>query len=212
MKIISGKPRKVGSSLQYSLRPRDVDGDDTYLFTATGPGKLLNRMLKDVDVEITIRPKATERDAQAAIAELAAKANQGLAEWARGPLKSAAKRAPKAATAGKSIYLRLQRLEGKGTFWAVRLNGLFIPAGVNLFLIFPPVSSTSGIVFPLSGDTDLFLSLNGPVPVVRSSVHAGLIPDAVSFSLFPFEFLPFFGLNGFRTSVTNFVANGFGFP
>jgi hypothetical protein len=147
------------------------------------------------------------------MAELAKKANQGLSGLATGPFATRPKHAPTRLTQGNSVHLTLRRLEGHGTLWLVFLGPLAIPTGANVFLAFPPVSYTSGAVFPASGDTDLFLSLNSPsAPSVRASVNAGLTPDAVTFSAFPFEFIPFFRLNGFRASVTSFAANGFGFP
>jgi hypothetical protein len=37
VKLTDLEAKKVGSLLQYSVRPKDDQGDDHYLFTATGP-------------------------------------------------------------------------------------------------------------------------------------------------------------------------------
>ena len=100
------------------------------------------------------------------------------------------------------------------TFW---FPALFVGRGVNLFFITPPVCHCFGTLFPLSGDPDLLLSLNGAgTPIVAASLNAGRAIDSVSFgpwACWPWQqFVPFFRVNGFLTGFTGFWWGGFGIP
>jgi hypothetical protein len=93
-----------------------------------------------------------------------------------------------------------------------------VPKGVSVFFVLPPVCNCAGSVFPLRGDADIFLTLNGAfTPTVAASVKAGLAIDTVAFGstiCWPWqEFVPFFRVFGFLSSVTNVLCTGFGvFP
>ena len=93
------------------------------------------------------------------------------------------------------------------------MPALFVPAGVSIFFVLPPILSAAAVVVPAVGDADLFLGVNIPFPAVVGSRNAGLIPDTVSFAFpFPFPFVPWFNVFGFLRSVTLFRMIGFGFP
>ena len=68
---------------------------------------------------------------------------------------------------------------------------------MNVFFILPPICNCSGVVVPLAGDADLFLSANGPRnPVIAASTRGVGMIDLVSFGppiCWPWlEFVPWF--------------------
>jgi hypothetical protein len=122
---------------------------------------------------------------------------------------------PGAATAKNSIVVSLRRTEGEGTWWWFWLPALALPAGANMFFTLPPICNASGVVVPLRGDPDIFLSANGPfTPVLAASTLGTGAIDRVAFGppICPpwAEFVPWFRVNAFSACVTGFGMSGFG--
>ena len=91
--------------------------------------------------------------------------------------------------------------------WSVRV--LALPRGANLFFALPPICNAAGVVVPITGDPDLFLSANGPRnPIIAASTRGAGLIDRVAFGpaiCWPWqEFVPWFRVNGFSSCVTGF--------
>jgi hypothetical protein len=211
------RPRAVGAP--YLIPLKDSAGDEHYELAISGPAPLVKRVFANCDFDWRIEPKASEKDAQKRTQDIwdthvRANVLAGEAETTA----SLAKTELKPSKAADSVVVSVRRTQGEGTFWFFAFPGLFVPRGGNIFFTLPPICNATGSVIPLSGDPDLFLSRNGPfTPVVSASVRAGLAIDTVAFGpaiCWPWmEFVPWFRINGFRASVTNFVMSGFGvFP
>ena len=170
-------------------------------------------MFQKSDAEIEIDPHASDEIAQKRIAEL----RDNYSRSAKAPLvddgKGAFKKPQIKIDEKTSIVVSLRRTRGEGTFWAFFVPFLLIPRGINLFFVLPPVFSCTGSVFPLTGDTDLFLTINGLfTPTVAMSIRAGSAIDSVAFGPLPVRpslpFVPFFRVNGFTTTLTGFFMAG----
>jgi hypothetical protein len=215
MKLGDCKTKTIGSLLQFTKQTTDEQGSGDYELTITGPPSLTRKIFDAADIELTIRPRATEEEAQAAMKELAKRSAEGLHQILDAPYALHAKPPAKPPANQNSVYVALRRTKGKGTFWILTIPSLFVPAGASIFFLLPPVLSTMALVLPAAGDADLFLSLNLPFPAVQSSRLGGLLPDSVAFTLLPFipwYFVPFVRVFGFRRSVTFFTMNGFSIP
>ncbi len=194
-------------------------GKADYELSIHGPAKLAEETFAKCDVDIVIRPTAGADDVEKLSREVWRRLYPTAAPIDAAPgLEILDKTKVPAATRRDSVVVSLRRVRGEGTFWTAVFPNLFVPAGRSLFFVLPPVCNCSGTLFPLSGDPDLFLSLNGAAtPIVASSLRAGTAIDSVFFGgpiCWPWaEFVPFFRVSGFRTGVCTFWMSGFGvFP
>jgi hypothetical protein len=111
------------------------------------------------------------------------------------------------------VTLHRKQTEGTGYFLTIPL---FVPTGISLFFLLPPVCVCAAAVFPASGDPDLFLTINGLSTLVGSSTLGGMAIDRISFG-FPlcvpgFGFVPFLRVFGFAASACVLLWSGFGVP
>jgi hypothetical protein len=209
---------KNGTGRYLAILSDDLGAAD-YELSIHGPEKLVEQTFEKSDFEIVIRPKATKKEAEAYCGEAWGRyhATAKAPEHAAG-LEVLEKRNLEEAESANSVVITTRRVRGEGTFWALWFPNLFVGTGSNLFFTMPSVCNCSATLFPITGDPDLFLTLNGTAgPAVASSRRAGTAIDSVSFGstlCWPWtEFWPFFRVNGFRTSVTGFWMTGFGvFP
>lgn len=197
----------------------DVAGNEHYELAISGPAQLVKSVFAESDFEWRIDSKASEKDSIKLTQDIWDKhASPNALAGEAETVASLAKTELKAAKAASSVVVSVRRTEGKGTFWFFAFPGLVIPRGANIFFTLPPICNATGTLIPLAGDPDIFLSRNGAfTPIVAASARAGIAIDTVSFGpaiCWPWQhFIPFFRINGFRPSVTNFVMSGFGvFP
>ena len=215
MKLGEFKKRKIGPHTQFTKPITDDQGVGDYDLSITGSPALITEIFDTTDVEVAIRPRATEQEAMAAMREVAKRSAEGLHQILDAPYAVQAKATVKPPTSRNSVYVALRRTKGKGTFWAMIIPALVVPTGASIFFVLPPVLAMTAFVLPATGDPDLLLSLNAPFPAVQSSMHRGLLPDSVAFTLLPlipWYFVPFVRVFGFRSSVTFFTMNGFSLP
>jgi len=208
------RPRSAGAPFLGTLT--DAAGDTHYELAISGPTKLIDSVLGESNFEYQIDPKATETDWVPRFQKLWDKGAVADAAAAKAETVAAlSKRALPAATPATSIVVSVRRTQGKGTWWGWWWPTLAIPKGTNLFFVLPPICNCAGVVVPITGDPDLFLSANGPFTAViaASRLGTGLI-DRVAFGpaiCWPWqEFVPWFRVNGFSTCVTAFGMSGFG--
>jgi hypothetical protein len=194
----------------------DVTGDSHYALAISGPDDLVKKIFTRSDFEWRIDPKPSDKDVNARFQEKWGMHTDTVAA-AGDPetIASLGKGLPKAATARNSVVVSLRRTQGQGTWWWMWFSALIIPRGANVFFVLPPICNAFGLVVPLSGDPDLFLTRNGPfTPAVSSSMRGGTAIDRVAFGptiCWPWEeYVPWFRINGFRSSVTGFGMGGFG--
>jgi len=191
----------------------DLQGREDYKITVRGPKDLVSRMLAKADLQVVIdadiKPEAARKQAQELLAKHLSSAQGRFADDGDAVFKK-----PQAEPSAKnSVVVSFRRTRGEGTFWSVFIPVLAVPLRANLFFVMPPAFACIGSVFPLTGDPDLFLTLNGAfTPTVSASVRGGLAVDTVSFAAglpFPFPFVPFFRVNGFRASTTGLLLTTF---
>ena len=212
--------KRTGQAIsRYVATLADDSGATDYDLTISGRRTLIEKAFAKTDFEVMISSKATGKDAEAKSLELWQKYVKTAVEPAPPEdLLSLRKGKIREISEERSVVVTLRRTRGQGTWWGLWFPTLFVPAGSNIFFTLSPVCNCFGALFPVSGDPDLFLSLNcATTPIVRASIRAGLAIDSVSFGpaiCWPWnEFVPFFRVNGFLTSVTGFAFSGFGvFP
>src|SRR5947207_10616334 len=156
----------------------DSGGDQHYELAISGASKMIEKIFAESEFEYQIDPKATEKNWVPKYQEMWDR-NTAAGAVGKGPetIDALDKAVPAGATAKNSIIVSIRRTDGKGTWWAFWFPLLALPAGANVFFILPPICNCAGVVVPLSGDPDLFLSANGPrTPIIAAStLGAGAI-------------------------------------
>ena len=206
------KPTSKGGRTWTTALKDTLERDD-YEMAIRGPAPLVSRAFAKSDFEIQIDTALSGEAAQKRIAESLAKYTATVKDRYVDVGETALKKPAEKISERRSVVVSFRRTRGEGTFWAIYLPILFVPAGVNFFFALPPVRTCVASVFPISGDPDLFLTLNGVfTPTVAASILGGTAVDTVSFTSgapFFFPFVPFFRLNGFATGLTGFFMAGF---
>lgn len=197
----------------------DVTGATHYEIAISGATKLIQNTFGEVEFQYQIDPHATDADWIARYQKMwARQVGDAAASETHETTAALTKKGPPPSTAQNSIVVSVRRTQGKGTWWAFAFPPFPMAVRTNVFFTLPPICNCSGIVAPLSGDADLFLSANGPRnPVIAASTRGVGQIDLVSFGpavCWPWqEFVPWFRVNAFTTCVTSFAMSGFGvFP
>jgi hypothetical protein len=209
-----------GADPRWTASVTDKKGATNYELSIRGPKSLVGRIFKDSDFEIEIDPEVvSEEDGRTRLNELYDKYSVTAKDPFADPAQDLFKKSSDNFDKANSVVVSLRRTRGKGTFYFLFLPTLPIPTGVNLIFLLPPVSTCQAWVFPITGDQDLFLTLNSLLPPSVSSTLGGTSIDSVSFSaprvtvpIFGsaplFLFVPFFRVKGFIGGVTNFLMVG----
>jgi hypothetical protein len=191
----------------------DTRGREDYEMAIRGRAPLVSRAFAKSEFEIQIDQELSGDAAQRRVAELLGKYSATVKDRNHDVGETAFKKPAAKVTEKESVVVSFRRTRGEGTFWAIYIPILFVPAGANFFFALPPVRTCVASVFPIAGDPDLFLTLNGLfTPTVAASLLGGTAVDTVSFTSpapFFFPFVPFFRLNGFATGITGFFMAGF---
>lgn len=194
----------------------DAAGDTHYELAISGPGKLIQKTFAETDFQYQIDPKANETDWVPRFQEMWAK--NMAPDAAKAPPETIAaldKKTPTAATPLNSIVVSVRRTQGQGTWWGWWWPLLALPRGANIFFVLPPICNCAGVVVPITGDPDLFLSANGPRnPIIAASTRGAGLIDRVAFGpaiCWPWEeFVPWFRVNAFSNCITGFGMAGYG--
>jgi hypothetical protein len=205
------KQTKKGRAWTTALK--DTSGREDYEMAIRGPAPLVSKAFAKSEFEIQIDTALSGEAAQKLVVESLAKYSATVKDRYLDVGEMAFKKSAGKISEKKSVVVSFRRTRGEGTFWAIYIPLLFVPAGANLFFALPPVRTCAASVFPLSGDPDLFLTLNSTLtPTVAASLLGGTAIDTVSFTSGPpffFPFVPFFRVNGFATGLTAFFMAGF---
>jgi hypothetical protein len=204
---------RVGEFVRYTAALSDDRGEQAYQLLLVGEEGRLKETFGESDFDITISPDVEQEEFMAG-----AEKKLGLTELVVPPdafddfPALFPEPAPKP-SAKNSVVCALRRARPGGTGFAL-LVPLFVPAGANVFFLFPPAFVCGGAVLPVSGNPDLFLNANSFVgPPVTFSAFAGLTADAVRFATSPFaQFFPIFRVRGTLASVLTFAGASFGLP
>jgi hypothetical protein len=194
---------------------RDVSGDETFELTIAGPEALVEQVLADATIELTIDSAQTEKDLKKRFHELRAEQRKQL--WSMAGLEKVDdlfKPEPTSPQPDTSVLVAVRPVSGEGTPFALAAGGFTVPATVSVFFFGSWVLFANGSVLPLTGDQDLNLRLFTTTgPVVSSSRAGGTALDFVWFTLpspfGPLPFSPVFEVLGFTTGVCSaFSATG----
>jgi hypothetical protein len=189
----------------------DVSGAEQFEVRVAGPGKVVSRMFKEADLDVTIDP--AQDDSKLKEAFEAQHPEHRRAAWELASLEDVdqlLKPTPEPPTRDSSVFVSLRPVKGEGTPFVFTAGGFFVPAGISLFFIGLVSVSAFGTVRPATGDQDLRLRLFAPNgPVVSTSTFSGTTVDSVGFTVLFFPFVPVFDLRGFTSGICgNFTAFG----
>jgi hypothetical protein len=201
----------------YSAVLADAGGKRDYELTISGNRRIVERAFEKTEFEVSIDAHASPDDFEARSREF----------WNRRVGRHELTPTPRPATIEDlfrrvpppvpkhSVVVHLRRINGQGTFWALFLNPIYVPAGASLFFVLPRVWTCWASVGPFTGDANIFLSLGSPlVPPVRASISP-LAVDGVDFTTAPFpwtQFSAWFRVTGVLSGPAMFMMVGHGIP
>jgi hypothetical protein len=194
---------------------QDVSGDEQFELTIAGPDALVEQVLADATIDLTIDSAQTAKDLKKKFDELRSEQRKQL--WALAGLEQVDdlfKPEPTVPKRETSVLVAARPVSGEGTPFAITAGGFTVPAAVSVFFFGSWVLFANGAVLPLTGDQDLRLRLFSTTgPVVSSSSAGGTALDFVWFTLpspfGPLPFFPVFQVLGFTTGVcSTFSATG----
>ena len=200
---------------RFSTEVKDVSGDEQFQLTIAGPEALVEEVLADATVELTIDSAKSHKDLKKRFDEL--RAEHRKQTWSLAGLEQVDdlfKPEPAPPKRETSVLAAVRPVTGEGTPFAISVGGFTVPAGVSFFFFGSWVLFANGAVLPLTGDQDLNLRLFSTTgSVVSRSLAGGTSLDFVWFTLpspfGPLPFMPVFEVLGFTTGVcSTFSATG----
>lgn len=183
-----------GPRSRYLARLADAKGAERYELVVAGPRAAVERAFADAEFDVAIDPNADQREWEQHLRPAWEAENRARDEFAALENVPALfkKKAPTSATAARSVFVSVRRLEPGGTRYLFTARNFFVPRFFSFFFGLPPVCSTFGVLTPLSGDQDLFLHLGWPpIGFVRASVRGGTAVDVVTLGVFCTPFTHF---------------------
>jgi len=169
----SGKGGKV-----YSKTLSDRSGNESYELSVIGPSTVAGQIFKKSDFEIEIDVDVATDAFQERSKKFFNRYVQ--AEYAGHPEPEViagliGRKLPGVSSTKDSLVVYLRRTKGDGTFWSMFFPALVVPPGLSLFFVLPRVWATFGMVQPIIGNPDIFLSLGAPfTPIVASGTGGGV--------------------------------------
>jgi hypothetical protein len=159
---LKGMKRSRADNSPYVGTLTDVTGATHYEIAISGATKLIQKTFGDVEFEYQIDPNATDADWVTRYQKMWTKpVGDAVASETHETAAALTKKGAAPATAQNSIVVSVRRTQGKGTWWAFAFPPFPMAVRTNVFFALPPICNFSGIVAPISGDADLFLSANG---------------------------------------------------
>lgn len=198
----------------YSKALSDRSGNESYELSIVGPSKLAGEVFKKCDFEIQIDVDVATDAFQDSSKKFLKKHLQ--ADHLRHPEAEViagliGRKLPGASSTKDTLIVYLCRTKGDGTFWAMFFPFLVLPPGLSLFFVLPRVWTTLGMLQPITGNPDIFLSLGAPFTAPVASGMGGV--NTVSFSGTPLpwtQFAAWYRILGAAptSSTTNFLMTG----
>ena len=199
----------------YSKALSDRSGNESYELSIVGPSKVAGQVFKKCDFEIQIDVDVPTDAYQEQSKKFFAKylqadhAGHPEAEVIAGLI---GRKLPGGSSTKDSLVVYLRRTKGDGTFWSMFFPSLVLPPGLSLFFVLPRVWTTFGIVAPVIGNPDIFLSLGAPfTPAVSSGMGGGVNTAGFVGAPFPWtQFSAWYRIFGAAAipSTTNFLMTG----
>jgi len=194
---------------------QDDSGDEKFELAIAGPEALVQQVLEEATIELTIDSALPEDHVKRRFDEWSAEHRKQM--WSVAGLEKVDelfKPEPAAPKRDTSVLAAVRPVKGEGTPFAITVSSFTVPAGASFFFFGSWVFFATGAVLPLSGDQDLRLRLfSATGAVVSSSLAGGTSLDFVWFTMpspfGPLPFVPVFEVLGFTTGVcSNFSAHG----
>ena len=198
----------------YSLfitRVADEGGEGDFELRFAGPGKLVERMLAEATIELTVDSRQDESQVRRAVdADYQAHRRSMWEAASLTDADSLLKPAPGPPDRRNVVLGSVRPVSGEGTPFVLTLSTFFVPAGFSPFFFGLPVLTASALVVPATGDQDNFVRLFSPTgPVIASSRFGGTTPDLAWFVIPFLPVVPVFQVFGFTAGVcANFTATG----
>ena len=126
---------------------RDVSGDERYELTIAGPGKLVDEVLGDATIEVTIDSAQSTEDLKRRFDELRAEHRKQL--WSAAGLENIDdlfKPEPASPERDTSVLMAVRPVSGEGTPFAITAAGFTVPATVSVFFVGSWVFFANGAV------------------------------------------------------------------
>ena len=187
----SGTERHV-----YAGPVADVDGNKRYELAITGQATVVEEVFAkcDFDVEIApgVSPDAFEEHSKRFLKRHMGdrKLHAPRLDDITALLDREPPRVPQNLKDGIVVYLR--PTEGAGTFWGMVFPFVGLLPGLPIAFVLPRVWTTWSYTIPMSGNPNLLLFRDAPVPpAVATSLAAGLLLDSVAFTVPPWPWAQF---------------------
>jgi hypothetical protein len=213
MRLSEFKEQGKGSERWLATTVKDSSGQSTHRLELLGHAAMLRRAFGESNFSVTLNHSRQQRDWEEAVSRVFEGQVPNMGDT-RNIADFMKPQTPKASRQ-KSAFVVLRPTVPSKTFYILSV-AFVIPTGWNFFFVLAPCCSVFAVVMPVTGDQDLFLSLNGAfTPVVAASTLGGLAWDRVSFSgaCWPWtQFVPFFRVRGFIGGACSFTWGGFGVP
>lgn len=196
----------------FVTRVPDAGGAEEYEFRIAGPERLVEEMLAEATIELTIDStrktplespqfdSAQEEEYRRAMWELA-----GLED-----IDQLLKPNPPPPERESTVFASIRPLSGHGTSYELDVLNAAMPAGFSL--LFAGVwNQARAFATPASGDQDLFLAISAPGLVIQASRRPAPFTDRVAFDTDTiWSVLAFIRFFGFRAGVMNIGSIQFG--
>jgi hypothetical protein len=199
-----------GEFSRFLTRVPDVAGVEEFELRIAGPGKLVEEMLAEATIDLTIDSSRDELEPESQIRREfdSAHEEQRRAMWelaALDDIDQLLKPTPPPPERDSSVFAAIRPVSsGGGTTYVLDVLNVTIPARSSLFTGGWWVNRADAFVAPSSGDQDLFLHSFGPNgPVLAASRRGGTALDLVGPVRLTFPWVAWFRVFGFTAGTMN---------
>lgn len=199
-----------GEFSRFLTRVPDVAGVEEFELRIAGPGKLVEEMLAEATIDLTIDSSRDEPEPESPTRREfdSAYDEQRRAMWELATLDDIdqlLKPTPPAPERDSSVFAAIRPVSSDGgTTYVLDVLNVTIPAGSSLFAGGWWVNRADAFVAPFTGDQDLFLHYFGPTgPVLAASRRGGTALDVVGPVRMAFPWVAWFQVFGFTAGMMN---------
>jgi len=166
----------------FVTRVPDAGGAEEFEFRIAGPARLVEEMLADATIELTI-DSTKKKPLESPKFDSAQEEEYRRATWELAGLEDIdqlLKPNPPPPDRESSVFASIRSMSGHGTTYQLDVLDASMPAGSNL--IFGGTwTDARAFATPASGDQDLFLAISAPNLVIQASRLGGTATDRVFF-------------------------------
>ena len=211
MKLVNFEKSDGPAGARFVSQLTDASSEEQFEIAIAGPSSLVERMLAEAEINLTIDSQRTEEDVVADFEPALEEQRRSI--WEAAGLEDTSaffKPAPTPPKPETTVMAAIRPGAGHGTPFALVVSGFSVPAGASFFFTGSFVFTALGSLVPASGDQDLFLRLFTPTGSILAASRAG--GTALDFVTFTFPLLPWvpvFEVRGFTAGVcATFAAQG----